>query len=101
LKKHDVSQLPVVDGARCVGIASESSILSHILADPTRVADPVEKVVSRKVLTVDPDTPLARVSDAMLAGDAVLVRSGRDPEPDRLVGIVTKIDLIDYYAKQG
>ncbi|MBM4395256.1 MAG: pyridoxal-phosphate dependent enzyme [Deltaproteobacteria bacterium] len=101
LKKHDVSQLPVVDGTRCVGIASESSILSHILADPTRVADPVEKVVSRKVLTVDPDTPLARVSDAMLAGDAVLVRSGRDPEPDRLVGIVTKIDLIDYYAKQG
>ena len=90
----------MIEGSTCIGIVSESSILSHILGNPARVSDPVEKVVSRKVLTVDRDTPLARVSDAMLAGDVVLVRAGHDPDPDRLVGIVTKIDLIDYYARE-
>jgi cystathionine beta-synthase len=99
LKSHDISQVPVVEGGRCLGIVSESSILSHILGNPARILDPVEQVVSGKVLIVDLDTPLARVSDAMLAGDVVLVSSGRDPGPARLVGIITKIDLIDYYAK--
>jgi CBS domain-containing protein len=63
------------------------------------VFDPVELVVSRRVLVVDRDTPLARVSDAMISGDAVLVRCGTEPDPESLCGIVTKIDLIGYYAK--
>jgi cystathionine beta-synthase len=99
LKDHDISQVPVVAEGKCIGIASESMILSHILPDPRRVFDPVETVVSKKVLIVDRDTPLARVSDAMLSGDVVLVRCGDAPDPERLCGIVTKIDLIDYFAK--
>jgi cystathionine beta-synthase len=99
LKDHDISQVPVVAEGKCIGIASESMILSHILPDPRRVFDPVEAVVSKKVLIVDRDTPLARVSDAMLSGDVVLVRCGDAPDPERLCGIVTKIDLIDYFAK--
>jgi cystathionine beta-synthase len=99
LKKHDISQVPVISGGKCVGIVAESHILSHILGDPRRLYDPVGTIVSRRVLTVDRDTPLARVTDAMLSGDAVLVRSCQEPDPDRLVGIVTKIDLIDFYSK--
>ena len=99
MKEHDISQVPVIEAGKCIGIASESNILSHILPDPRRVYDPVELVVSKRVLIVDRDTPLARVADAMVSGDVVLVRCGKEPEPDRLCGIVTKIDLIDYYAK--
>ncbi|NOZ00435.1 MAG: pyridoxal-phosphate dependent enzyme [Deltaproteobacteria bacterium] len=101
LKEHDISQAPVMDGSECVGIVSESLILSHILGDPRRIYDPVQTVVSKRVLTVDGDTPLTRVTDAMLAGDAVLVRSGRQPDPGALLGIVTKIDLIDFYSRSA
>jgi cystathionine beta-synthase len=100
LKKHDISQVPICDGDHCVGIVSESLILRHIMADPRRMSDPVEKVASTRVLKVSRDTPLVRVSDAMLSGDAVLVTSGREPDPEKLIGIVTKIDLIDFYTKQ-
>lgn len=100
LKKHDISQVPICDGDHCLGIVSESLILRHIMSDPRRMSDPVEKVASTRVLKVARDTPLARVSDAMLSGDAVLVLSGREPDPEKLIGIVTKIDLIDFYTKQ-
>lgn len=99
LKEHDISQAPVMDGSECVGIVSESFILSHILGDPRRIYDPVIKVASTRVMTVDGDTALSRVTDAMLAGEVVLVRSGRQPEPGSLVGIVTKIDLIDFFSR--
>lgn len=101
LKEHDISQAPVMDGTDCIGIVSESFILSHILGDPRRIYDEVHKVASSRVLTVDGDTALSRVTDAMLAGEVVLVRSGRQPEPGSLVGIVTKIDLIDYFSRSA
>lgn len=99
LKKSDISQAPVVRGTECLGVVSEGAILSHILGDPRRIYDPVEAVRLKKVVIVDRDALLARVNDAMLGGDVVLVRCGDAPDPDRLCGIVTKIDLIDFYAK--
>lgn len=99
LKDRDISQVPVRRDGRCVGIVSEGAILSHILGDPRRVYDPVESVSLKRVITVDRDATLGRVNDAMLAGDVVLVRAGDGDDPERLVGIVTKIDLIDFYAR--
>lgn len=99
LKEKDISQVPVRRDGRCVGIVSEGAILSHILADPRRVYDPVDSVALKRVITVDRDATLGRVNDAMLAGDVVLVRAGDGEDPERLVGIVTKIDLIDFYAR--
>lgn len=101
LKAHDISQVPVLEDGRCIGIASEGHILTHILGDPRRIYDPVKTVTSPKVLTVDGTTTLSRVSDAMVAGDVVLVRSGREPDPEAIVGIVTKIDLIDFYSRSA
>lgn len=99
LKKNDISQAPVTRGAECLGVVSEGGILAHILGDPRRLFDPVEAVRLKRVVTVDRDAPLARVNDAMLGGDVVLVRCGDAPDPDRLCGIVTKIDLIDFYTR--
>jgi len=95
LKEKDISQVPVRRDGECVGIVSEGTILSHILGDPDRV----DSVAHKRVITVDRDATLSRVNDAMLAGDVVLVRAGTGDEPERLVGIVTKIDLIDFYAR--
>ena len=99
LKKNDISQAPVLRGTECLGVVSEGAILSHIIGDPRRIFDPVETLRLKKVVVVDRDAPLARVNDAMLGGDVVLVRCGDQPNPERLCGIVTKIDLIDFYAK--
>jgi cystathionine beta-synthase len=109
LKEHEISQVPVTDpDGACRGIASEGAILSYIMAGPGRLTDPVERVTLQRALTVERSTPLARVNEALLAGSAVLVREGHHrsdgrgscaPLPERLIGIVTKIDLIDYYSR--
>jgi len=99
LKQKDISQVPVLDGTRCLGVVTEGAILSHILGDPRRLYDPVETVPLKRVVTVDPDTPLNRIHESILGGEVVLVRCAQAPDPERLCGIVSKIDLIDFFAR--
>ncbi|MBP7126986.1 pyridoxal-phosphate dependent enzyme [Myxococcota bacterium] len=99
LKRKDISQVPVLSGDRCLGVVTEGAILGHILGDPRRLYDPVETISLKRVVTVDPDTPLSRIHESILGGEVVLVRCGQAPAPDRLCGIVSKIDLIDFFAR--
>ena len=99
LKKNAISQVPVMDGAKLVGILSESAILSHILGDPTRVDVPAGEVADRNVTIVGPDTPVERVAELFIGNPVVLVCERTTPEPHGLLGIISKIDLIDYYTR--
>jgi len=98
MKEYDISQLPVinVDG-RLVGIISEVDLLEHLISD-SHVHDPDETIaaiVNPNVLTVAPDASIEQVLPAFEQGKLVAVTNGEYP-----VGILTKIDLIDYLAGQ-
>lgn len=99
LKRHDISQLPVVDGDRIVGLLSEAAILSHLLGDPARLDDPAGELANPRFVAVLPGTPVEQVAEHFLTNTAILVCDHVSPEPRGLVGIVTKIDLIDYFTK--
>jgi cystathionine beta-synthase len=94
MKEHDISQVPVADsGGRLIGIVSEMDLLNHLLyAD--HVHDPEETIaqlVNPNVVSVASDTPVDVVLDTFQRGRVVVVT--RDGLP---VGILTKIDLIDF-----
>jgi cystathionine beta-synthase len=98
MKEYDISQLPVVNEAGALmGIISEVDLLEHLLSD-SHVHDPDETIaaiVNPNVTTVSPDTSIEQVLPAFEQGKLVAVTSGDFP-----VGILTKIDLIDYLTGQ-
>jgi len=98
LREHDISQVPVVDGSgKLLGIVTESDLLQH-LAHGEHVHDPEETIagiVNPNVITVQPDASVESVLAVFERGKIVVVTAG-----DRPVGILTKIDLIDFLARQ-
>jgi cystathionine beta-synthase len=60
-KLYNVSQLPVVENGRIVGIVDESDVLLAVMRDAQRFAAPVSSVMSTRLDTVAPDAPIARL----------------------------------------
>jgi cystathionine beta-synthase len=92
IRQYDVSQLPVLDGGRNVGVVNEGRILRLALEDAALLGRAVREVM-------DPPLPEIAVTETAThakhfltqrEGGAVLVRDG-----DSLVGILTRFDLID------
>ena len=92
LKEHDVSQLPVVDDAgRVIGMIHEYDLLTFLIEGKHRLSEVVEPLVQPLQGTVGPDTPVSRLRDIFGDDNVAVVREG-----DRVTGILTKIDLIDF-----
>jgi cystathionine beta-synthase len=94
-KLHDVSQLPVLDGDRIVGIVDESDVLLDVLRDPSRFADLVSSVMSTRLETVAPDAPIERLLEIFEHEHVpIVVADGR------FVGLVTRIDVLNYLRRK-
>lgn len=93
MKKHGISQLPVLDKDRLVGMISEIDLLNALLHDPGNVDRPVAELVDQNYAIVPPDTPISRLAAIFSEGKVALVQ-----EDNRITAVVTKIDLIDHMA---
>ncbi|MBI3287192.1 MAG: cystathionine beta-synthase [Chloroflexi bacterium] len=93
MKEYDISQLPVVTDGHLMGIVSESDLFNAMLLGEHDPQEPIESIVNPHVETVSPETSLEVVSEIFTRGNVAVVI-----EDDKVVGIVTKIDLIDYLA---
>src|SRR5258705_11227844 len=74
MKKHGISQLPVMDGARLVGIISEVDLLNALLKDPDSVDRPVADLVDQNYVLIPPDLPVSRLAAMFTAGKGGLLR---------------------------
>ena len=85
--EHAISQLPVLDGERIVGMVTEEGIVRHLSPDLSE--EPVEKIMEPPLPSVSDDTDLVTVRSILESHPGVLVmRKGR------LVGIITRSDLL-------
>jgi cystathionine beta-synthase len=99
MKKHDISQLPVVsDDGALLGLVSEIDLLNHLLtADHRDHADEtIADVMREEVATVTLETPLEVLMSVFVTGHVAVVTQDSKP-----VGIITKIDLLDYLSEQN
>jgi cystathionine beta-synthase len=95
MKLYDVSQLPVMDGDRIVGILDESDVLMHVFGDEARFRDPVSTAMVAKLDLVDVKRPLAELIPIFDRGHVAIVMDG-----ERFLGLITRIDLLNYLRRR-
>jgi cystathionine beta-synthase len=92
LKEHGVSQLPVVDEGRLVGIVTESKLLALLVEGHAQPTTSVAEVMLRTVTTVHENDDARALTEVLGEGFAGLVVD----DEQHLLGILTKMDLVEY-----
>ena len=95
MKLYDVSQLPVMDGERLVGIIDESDVLLHVYGDEARFRDPVSVAMVSKLEKLDVKSPIEALLPVFDRGQVAIVTDG-----DRFLGLITRIDLLNYLRRR-
>lgn len=95
MKLYDISQLPVLERDRVVGIVDESDLLMATFATPERFADPVRSAMSTRVETVPASAPLDTLLPVFDRGHVVVVVAG-----EHFLGLITRIDLINHLRRK-
>lgn len=96
MRQHNVSQLPVLDGSRVVGSVQETSLMNLLFEDSSVLGQTVHEVMSDPLPLLPVDTPVQAVYQVLLEGWSAVLIADREGRPG---GILTKIDLIDYFSR--
>jgi cystathionine beta-synthase len=92
---HGISQMPVVgaDGS-LVGLIEEVDLLNHMLEKHEHTQnEPIDPLVQNASAVFPPETSLEEALPSLKSGLALIVVENSKP-----VGILTKIDMLDYVA---
>jgi cystathionine beta-synthase len=92
MKKHGISQLPVVEaGKRPIAMLHEVDLLQALLDGRHKLDEPISGVMKPLAGIVTMRTPVSRLKELFATDHVAIVKDG-----DQLVAILTKIDLIDW-----
>jgi cystathionine beta-synthase len=94
MKEKGISQLPVVDDGAVVGIVTESDLLGKLVEHRATLASSVAEVMFRNVSTVHVHDDAGRLTSLFAEGLVGLVVD----DADKLLGIVTKMDLVEHLS---
>jgi cystathionine beta-synthase len=94
MKETGISQLPVVEGPMLRGVVTEVDLLRCIVGGDHALDAPVGSLVEGDFTTVTPETRVELLTGVLAESRMALVRD----DAGGLVGVITKIDLIDYLA---
>jgi cystathionine beta-synthase len=96
MKEHEISQMPIVDdGGRAIGMIHEYDLLQFLIEGKHRLSEVVDPLVQPLQGVVGPDTPVGKLRDIFNDDNVAVVKEG-----DKVTGIVTKIDLIEFLGER-
>lgn len=95
MKENNISQLPALlpDGS-LAGLVTEVNLLKHMI-NGASAEESISAIVQQPEAVFTSTTPMQAAMPALMDGSVVLVTEGEKP-----VGILTKIDVLDYIAKE-
>ena len=100
MRSSDISQLPVVQGRRIVGIIDESDILSavegHEKGREGGFACAVETAMTSNLNTLDSHAPLSDLKPIFDRNEVAVVMDGEE-----FLGLITRVDLINHLRLAG
>lgn len=95
MRMADVSQVPVMEKDRCVGVLDESDLLLAVHDDPAKFHSPVRNAMTSRLETVSPETRVEAVYEILDRGLVALVTEG-----DTFLGLITRSDLLSYLRRK-
>lgn len=95
MKLYEVSQLPVLEEGRLIGIMDESDLLLAVANQPSKFSEKVRGAMTSRVMTLPPDAPIDDLLP-IFAKDYVAVIE----EEGRFYGLITRIDLLNHLRQK-
>jgi cystathionine beta-synthase len=94
MKRHGISQMPVNDASgRAVGMIHEYDLLNAVASGAHKQSDLIDRIVAPMQGVVSPGASIQRLREVFAQDNVAVVKDG-----EKVIGVVTKIDLIEYLA---
>jgi cystathionine beta-synthase len=95
MKLYDVSQLPVMQDGRIIGIVDEEDILLPVVANPSHFNEPVSSIMATHLVTVPKNASIAHLMEIFRRGMVAIVMDGEE-----FLGLITRIDLLNWLRRR-
>jgi cystathionine beta-synthase len=91
----DVSQVPVLDQGRLVGLLDESDLLVRVQDGVGSFREPVRTAMTDRLETLQPSASLDAVRKILDSGKVTIVMDEAE-----LIGLITRVDLLNYLRRK-
>jgi len=95
MRMADISQVPVIDKGRCVGVLDESDLLVAIHGNDGKFTSQVSSAMTSRLETIQADSGIPEVYNILDRGLVALVTDG-----DQFVGLITRSDLLSHLRRK-
>ena len=95
MKLYDISQVPVMQDGRIVGIVDEEDILLEVFDNPQHFNEPVTHAMASHLVTVPVDATVGQLMEIFKRGMvAIVIHEGE------FQGLVTRIDVLNWLRRR-
>jgi cystathionine beta-synthase len=96
MKLYDVSQLPVIEDDRIVGIIDESDLLIAVFASEHAFSRPVHTAMVTDLTAVGVNDPVEDLLPIFNKDFVAIVKDG-----EHFLGLITRVDLLNYLRRRA
>jgi cystathionine beta-synthase len=97
MKGLGISQLPVLEKGKMKGLVSEVDLLRHLVSGAGTLDSPIGGLTEGDYGTVTLDTKIELLQNVLNDARVAIVLDGEQ----HVTGLITKIDLIEFLARQA
>ena len=95
MRMADISQVPVIEDGRCVGVVDESDLLVAVHGDAKKFHSSVRGAMTSRLETISAEAGIDSVYGILDRGLVALVTEG-----DRFLGLITRSDLLSHLRRK-
>jgi cystathionine beta-synthase len=94
MKLYEISQLPVLDRGKVVGIIDESDLLLAVYGHADKFLEPIAEAMTTRLEFIQARQPIGDLAAVLSRHQAALVMEGSE-----FLGLVTRIDLLNHLRR--